>query len=179
MLVYAPFSLCFVTFRGIFMRFPELTYWWDATVPVPHFLLFLCFRKVTQEIFSELEETKPEPPIFPGRNTKTEGEPEGGQGPTTPGVVPPPSRARGWCGATGRPLTSPLHLFTASVAKTLNQSGFFEKEFCSSAAATYEFQGTKVSIPAPCRDREVPPEPSPLTAPPSPSTMLSPMMRRE
>jgi hypothetical protein len=33
-------------------------------VPVPCFLLFLCFRKVTQEIFSELDETKAEPPIF-------------------------------------------------------------------------------------------------------------------
>jgi hypothetical protein len=33
-------------------------------VPVPYFLLFLCFRKVTQEIFSELDETKAEPPIF-------------------------------------------------------------------------------------------------------------------
>jgi hypothetical protein len=30
----------------------------------PCFLLFLCFRKVTQEIFSELDETKAEPPIF-------------------------------------------------------------------------------------------------------------------
>jgi hypothetical protein len=47
-------------------------------VPVPCFLLFLCFRKVTQEIFSELDETKPESHIFPGRKTKTEGEPEGG-----------------------------------------------------------------------------------------------------
>jgi hypothetical protein len=27
-------------------------------VPVPCFLLFLCFKKVTQEIFSELDETK-------------------------------------------------------------------------------------------------------------------------
>jgi hypothetical protein len=33
-------------------------------VPVPCFLLFLCFRKVTQKIFSELDETKAEPPIF-------------------------------------------------------------------------------------------------------------------
>jgi hypothetical protein len=37
----------------------------------------------------------------------------------------------------------------------------FEKESCSSAAATDEFWGTEVSIPAPCRDGEVPPEPSP------------------
>jgi hypothetical protein len=33
-------------------------------VPVPCFLLFYCFRKVTREIFSELDETKAEPPIF-------------------------------------------------------------------------------------------------------------------
>jgi hypothetical protein len=33
-------------------------------VPVPCFLLFLCFRKVTQEIFSEFDKTKAEPPIF-------------------------------------------------------------------------------------------------------------------
>jgi hypothetical protein len=33
-------------------------------VPVPCFLLFLCFRKATQEIFSELDETKAKPAIF-------------------------------------------------------------------------------------------------------------------
>jgi hypothetical protein len=34
-------------------------------VPVPFFMLFLCFRKATQEIFSELDETKAKVPIFP------------------------------------------------------------------------------------------------------------------
>jgi hypothetical protein len=33
-------------------------------VSVPCFLLFLCFRKATQKIFSELDETKAEVPIF-------------------------------------------------------------------------------------------------------------------
>jgi hypothetical protein len=33
-------------------------------VPVPSFLLFLCFRKATQEIFSELDETKDKISIF-------------------------------------------------------------------------------------------------------------------
>jgi hypothetical protein len=33
-------------------------------VPVPCFLLFLCFRKVTQEILSELDETKAEVPNY-------------------------------------------------------------------------------------------------------------------
>jgi hypothetical protein len=53
------FTLC-----AIFMHFPELTYKQDATVPVPYFLLFLCFRKVTQEIFSEFGETKAKVPIY-------------------------------------------------------------------------------------------------------------------
>jgi hypothetical protein len=83
MLVFTPFALCFVTFCGIFMWFLELTYWQDATVPVSCFLLFLCFRKVTQEIFSELDETSSRTPIFPGQRTRTEGEPEGGQGPAS------------------------------------------------------------------------------------------------
>jgi hypothetical protein len=34
---------------------------------------------------------------------------------------------------------------------------FFEKEFCSSATATDEIRGIEVSVPAPCRDGEVPP----------------------
>jgi hypothetical protein len=34
-------------------------------VLVPCFLLFLCFRKATHEIFSELDETKAKVPIFP------------------------------------------------------------------------------------------------------------------
>jgi hypothetical protein len=90
MLVFALFALCFVTLRGIFMHFPELTYWRDATVPVPCFLLFLCFGKAKQEIFLKLDETKPEPPIFPAHKTRTKGEPEGGQGSATPRARAPP-----------------------------------------------------------------------------------------
>jgi hypothetical protein len=54
-------------------------------VPVPYFLLFLCFRKVTQVIFSKLDEMKPEGPIFPRHETKSKEESEGGQGATTLG----------------------------------------------------------------------------------------------
>jgi hypothetical protein len=38
------------------------------------------------------------------------------------------------------------------------------EQFRSSAATVDEFQGTEVSILAPCRDREVPPEPSALVS---------------
>jgi hypothetical protein len=45
-------------------------------VPVPYFLLFLCFRKVTHEIFSELDETKAECPNTKRSFQKTEEEME-------------------------------------------------------------------------------------------------------
>jgi hypothetical protein len=54
----------------------------------------------------------------------------------------------------------PLHLYKASGRKTLGGSAIFQKEFRSSATAD-EFRGTEVSVLAPCRDGEVPPEPSP------------------
>jgi hypothetical protein len=103
---FTPFALCFVTLRGVFMRFPELTYWQDATVPVPYFLLFLCFRKATQEIFSELHETSSETPIFSGRRTRTKREPEAAH--TIGGRGPDPGHAHPWWGRPGPPLTMPL-----------------------------------------------------------------------
>jgi hypothetical protein len=47
-------------------------------MPVPYFLLFLCFRKVTQEIFSELDETKAKPPNIYRSFQKSEEETERG-----------------------------------------------------------------------------------------------------
>jgi hypothetical protein len=38
---------------------------------------------------------------------------------------------------------------------------FFSEQFRSSVAVEDKFWGTEVSVPAPCRDGEVPPEPSP------------------
>jgi hypothetical protein len=55
-------------------------------VPVSSFLLFLCFRKVTQEIFSELDETKAKHPKIHRSFQRTEEETEWGhEGPTQQG----------------------------------------------------------------------------------------------
>jgi hypothetical protein len=53
-------------------------------VPVPYFLLFLCFRKVTHEIFSELDETKAEHPDIKRSFQNTEEETKPSQGPALP-----------------------------------------------------------------------------------------------
>jgi hypothetical protein len=55
----------------------------------------------------------------------------------------------------------PLRLYKASGRKTLEESAIFQKQFRSSATAADEFRGTEVSVLAPCRDGEVPLEPSP------------------
>jgi hypothetical protein len=49
-------------------------------VPVPCFLLFLCFRLVTQEIFSELDETKAKVPIFSDTRRSPEQRQRGARG---------------------------------------------------------------------------------------------------
>jgi hypothetical protein len=64
-------------------------------VSVLCFLLFLCFRKATQEIFSELDETKAKPSIFSRSITKSEDETEGGRSQAHPRV--------------GRPTPGPCH----------------------------------------------------------------------
>jgi hypothetical protein len=56
---------------------------------------------------------------------------------------------------------TPLRLYKASGRKTLKESANFHKEFRSSAATADEFWGIEVSVLAPYRDGEVPPEPSP------------------
>jgi hypothetical protein len=66
-------------------------------MPVPCFLQFLCFRKVTQEIFSELDETKASRPEFYRSFQRTEEETEWGhevathQGGATQALVAPPT----------------------------------------------------------------------------------------
>jgi hypothetical protein len=52
----------------------------------------------------------------------------------------------------------PLCLYKVSRWKTLKQSAIFQKKSRSSAAATDEFRGIEVSIPAPCRGRGSAPE---------------------
>jgi hypothetical protein len=54
----------------------------------------------------------------------------------------------------------PLRLYKASGRKTLGEWAKFSKQFRSAAAVEAKFWGTKVSVLVPCRDREVPPEPS-------------------
>jgi hypothetical protein len=64
MLVYTPFSLSFVYTSWRFYAFSRTNLLTRCHRASSYFLLFLCFRKITQEIFSELDETKAEVPNY-------------------------------------------------------------------------------------------------------------------
>jgi hypothetical protein len=65
-------------------------------VPVPYFLLFLCFRKVIQEIFLELDDTKAKHPDIYRSFQRTKEETERSQEAASPpggaaqGLAAPP-----------------------------------------------------------------------------------------
>jgi hypothetical protein len=79
---FTPISLCFIYTLWHFYAFfgtNQLTRFHSAS---SCFLLFLCFGKVKQEIFSELDETKAEVPIYlkgrrspKGRRSRTRRQP--------------------------------------------------------------------------------------------------------
>jgi hypothetical protein len=170
---FTPIALCFAYTWWCFYAFSGTN------------LLTRChsassnLRKVTQEIFSELDKTKPEVPIFPGtRQSPKQRRRRARRWPhhLVARVHPWPRHHLVW--ALWCPLTSPLRLYKASDAKTLNQSAFSQIKFRSAAAIADEVWGKEVSIQALCRDGELPPEPSPSTPPPSSSPLLSPVMRR-
>jgi hypothetical protein len=75
-----------------------------------------------------------------------------------------PSRTHPLWGHPGSSLTTPLRLYKALGRKTLGEWVKFLEQFRSAAAIEEKFWGTEVSILPPCRDGEVPPEPSPLVS---------------
>jgi hypothetical protein len=100
-------------------------------VPVPYFLLFLCFRKATQKIFSELDETKAEVPIFPDtrRSPKQRwGEP--GASHTMGWRGQPLAHATRWWGHLAHFLMPPFRLYILLNGKTLRTRSIFHKTYC-------------------------------------------------
>jgi hypothetical protein len=81
---FIPIALCFVYTSWHFYAFSRTNLLTRCHSASSCFLLFLCFRKVTQEIFLELDETKAKPPIFPDTKTESKAETEEGQGLATP-----------------------------------------------------------------------------------------------
>ena len=93
------------------------------------FLLFLYSRKASLEIFSELDETWTEPPIFPTRRRSPEETRRGATWRPHHGAARAPLRTVGWCGALVAPQPPPFRLFILPGAKTLNTRAIIHEKF--------------------------------------------------
>jgi hypothetical protein len=128
-------------------------------VPVPCFLLFLCFRKVTREIFSELDETKAKVPIFSDMRRSPKQRRRGARGQPRHRVArATPCRATRWCGPLVHPLTSPFCLYILLDEKTLWLKLFSRKHTTSCRRRRREIGRVQTLFPAPCRIGESPSE---------------------
>jgi hypothetical protein len=70
---FTPIALCFVYTLWHFYAFSGTNLLTRCHSASSCFLLFLCFRNVIQEIFSELDETKAEVPIYLNGRRSLEG----------------------------------------------------------------------------------------------------------
>ena len=75
-------------------------------------------------------------------------------------------------GRLGPPLVPPFGPIFTPVEETLIPEPFSPEAIPISAAIANKFRGTRIPVPAPCRDGEVPPDSSP-------STLLPPSMKQE
>jgi hypothetical protein len=114
-----------------------------------YFLLFLCFRKVTHEIFLELDETKVEVPIFPTRHrvqSRDGGEP--GARHTLGRRGPAPGRATRVCGPLAHLLTPPLLLYILLDEKNPKGRSLFPETYCKlPSSSTRDHEGPE-ALPA-------------------------------
>jgi hypothetical protein len=92
---FTPIALCFVYTSQNFYAFSGTNLLMRCHSASYCFLLFLCFKKVTQEIFSELDKTKAGVPIYLTRRRSPKERRRGAEG----------SRTIGW---RGPPLAAPL-----------------------------------------------------------------------
>jgi hypothetical protein len=100
-------------------------------VPVPWFLLLLCFKKVIQEIFSELDETKAEVSNYlTGRRSPKESRRRTKGRPHLVVVRATLGRATWGCDRLVHLLTSPFRIFNPLDGKTLKARTLFQKTYC-------------------------------------------------
>jgi hypothetical protein len=93
---FTPIALYFVYTSCHFYAFSRTNLLTRCHSASSCFLLFLHLKKITQEIFLELDETKPKVPIFLDTKTESKAETEEGtEVATPPGGAPAPLAAPG------------------------------------------------------------------------------------
>jgi hypothetical protein len=129
-------------------------------MPVPCFLLFLCFRKATQEIFSELDETKAKPAIFPEASRSPKMRWRGARGQAHPRAArPSPSPRHQGVRLAGPPPDAALPpKYSPRQENPKDPDQFSSKHAASRRRCRREIGRIQELFPAPCRRGESPPE---------------------
>ena len=151
-------------------------------MPQCQFPFFCCFwfRKLLLEIFSELHETKGHVPIFPTRTRSPKERRRGARRrPNHLAAWAPllPRQPMGWPPRDSTDAApSPIYCLRRENPKIRSH---ISRRVPQRRRHRRQVLGDRISVPARCRDGELPPESSPSTPPPSSSPLLTPMMRRE
>jgi hypothetical protein len=126
-------------------------------VLVPYFLLFLCFRKATQEIFSELDETKAKPSIFPEASRSPKMRWRGARGQAHPRTARPnPWLRHQGVRPPGPPPDAPFHLYIPLDGKNLKDGSLFLKTYCKPPPSSSRDREDPGALPGTLSERGIP-----------------------
>jgi hypothetical protein len=119
------------TLRGVFMHFPELTYYRDATVPVPCFLLFCVSEKLQRKYsWNRTKQRLKSLIIWHEDGVQRRAGDRPGASHTWWWRGSPLGRATRGCDRLVHLLTSPFRLFNPLDGKTIRARTLFQKTYC-------------------------------------------------
>jgi hypothetical protein len=125
-------------------------------MPVPYFLLFLCFRKATQEIFSELDETKAEVPIFPNTRRSPKQRQRGARGQPHHRVAwPSPWPCHQVVGSPGPPLDAALPPIYSPRRENPKPRSIFQKTYCNPPPSSMRDREGPEALPSTLPERGI------------------------
>jgi hypothetical protein len=131
MLVFTPIALCFLYTSWRFYAFFRTNLLTRCHSTSSYFLLFLCFRKVIHEIFSELDKTKAKVPIYlTWRRSPKERRRAARRQSHHRVARATPGHSTRWCGPLFHLLISLFRLYIPFVTKILGDQTLFHKTYC-------------------------------------------------
>jgi hypothetical protein len=155
MLVYAPFSLCFVYTSWRFNAFFRTNLLTRCHSACSLFSAVLCFRKITQEIFSELDETKAKVPNYLTRRRSPKESRRRTRGRPHPMVTRAPWPCHQGCDRLVHPLTSPFYLYILLDEKTLRAQTLFQKTYCKPPPSSRQDREGPEALPGTLSERVI------------------------
>jgi hypothetical protein len=117
-------------------------------VPVSCFLLFLYFRKATQEIFSELDEIKAKPSIFPEASQSPKMRRRGARGQAHPRAArPSPWPRHQGVRPPGPPPDAPVSPIYSPRWKNLKDGSLFLETYCKPSPSSLLYREDPGALP--------------------------------